>query len=182
MKSGPVPIYTIVRPVESWNPLRVDPDESFSYIDLGSVDQERKVITQAKQTRCGDAPSRVRQLVKAGDILVSTVRPNLNGVAQVPHDLDGATASTGFCVLRPDPTKADPRYLMQWVGRHALVNNVAMADLRQLRLVSPSLEFQHQFGDRVRALKVIEKSSIQSESLIDNLFASLQDRAFRGAL
>ena len=124
MKSGPVPIYTIVRPVESWNPLRADPDESFPYIDLGSVDQERKVITGANETRCGDAPSRARQLVKAGDILVSTVRPNLNGVAQVSADLDGSTASTGFCVLRPDSAKVEPRYLMQWVKSPSFIHDM----------------------------------------------------------
>ena len=39
------------------------------------------------------------------DILVSTVRPNLNGVAVVDKNLDGATASTGFCVLRSDKSK-----------------------------------------------------------------------------
>lgn len=50
-----------------------------------------------------------------GDVLVSTVRPNLNGVAFVPPELDGATASTGFCVLRPREGRLDSRYLFQWV-------------------------------------------------------------------
>lgn len=47
-----------------------------------------------------DAPTRARQWVQAKDVLVSMTRPNLNAVAQVGADLDGAVASTGFDVLR----------------------------------------------------------------------------------
>ncbi|MBI1990303.1 MAG: restriction endonuclease subunit S [Betaproteobacteria bacterium] len=35
-----------------------------------------------------------------GDVLVSMTRPNLNAVAIVPPELDGAIGSTGFHVLR----------------------------------------------------------------------------------
>lgn len=73
---------------------------------------------------CADAPSRARQLVKSGDVLVSTVRPNLNGVARVPAELDGATGSTGFCVLRPDPGKLDGSYLFQWVKSSAFISDM----------------------------------------------------------
>ncbi|MDR3371109.1 MAG: restriction endonuclease subunit S [Rhodoferax sp.] len=52
------------------------------------------------------------------------MRPNLNGVARVPSALDGATASTGFCVLRPEPTKIDGSYLFQWVKSSAFVSDM----------------------------------------------------------
>lgn len=45
---------------------------------------------------------------------MSTVRPNLNAVAVLPAALDGATASTGFTVLRPGK-HLDRRYLFHWV-------------------------------------------------------------------
>ena len=47
-----------------------------------------------------DAPSRARQRLSTGDVLVSMTRPNLNAVAIVPAKLDGAIGSTGFHVLR----------------------------------------------------------------------------------
>ena len=100
------PLGSCVLRVETWNPLRAAPDEEFRYIDLSAVDQDTKSITEAREIACAEAPSRARQLVRTGDVLVSTVRPNLNGVARVPNDLNGATASTGFCVLRPDPEVA----------------------------------------------------------------------------
>lgn len=97
----------LVEPAKTWNPLRSPSDEVFDYIDLSAVDQEAKLIIGAREVSCDEAPSRARQLVARGDVLVSTVRPNLNGVARVPDQLDGATASTGFCVLRARESKFD---------------------------------------------------------------------------
>lgn len=110
-----ITIGKLIEKVVSWNPPRDAPEDKLHYIDLSSVDNTTKQIT-ANQTVIGrEAPSRARQRVKAGDILVSTVRPNLNGVARVPGHLDGATASTGFCVLRPQPSKLNANYLFHWV-------------------------------------------------------------------
>ncbi len=118
------PLGSCVLRVETWNPLRAAPDEEFRYIDLSAVDQDTKSITEAREMACAEAPSRARQLVRTGDVLVSTVRPNLNGVARVPNDLNGATASTGFCVLRPDPEKLSGSYLFHWVKSAAFVGDM----------------------------------------------------------
>lgn len=113
-----------VDPVSSWSPDRDDPDGVFTYVDLSAVDQDAKVVAGARELACSEAPSRARQLIRAGDVLVSTVRPNLNGVALVPPELDGATASTGFCVLRPRMSRLDARYLYQWVKSPRFVSEM----------------------------------------------------------
>lgn len=77
------------------------PEDEFTYIDISAIDRTRKTIAEPKVMIGRDAPSRARQRVRAGDILVSTVRPNLRNIARVSEQLDGAIASTGFCVLRP---------------------------------------------------------------------------------
>ena len=107
----------LVAPAKTWNPSRSPSDEVFTYPDLSAVDQESKLIIAARELSCGEAPSRARQLVVKGDVLVSTVRPNLNGVARVPDQLDGATASTGFCVLRAREPRLDGGYLFHWSNR-----------------------------------------------------------------
>ena len=109
------PIGGLVEKVASWNPVRDAPEDELAYIDLSAVDNATKTVTGIQVVQGRDAPSRARQLVQNGDVLVSTVRPNLNGVARVPEQLDGATASTGFCVLRPKPSKLDGSYLFHWV-------------------------------------------------------------------
>jgi type I restriction enzyme S subunit len=116
-----VPIGDLVERVKTWNPSRSSGGTSFSYIDLSAVDQDLKTITSPREVDSRDAPSRARQLVAAGDVLVSTVRPNLNGVARVSAALDGATASTGFCVLRPRDNRLDGRYLFHWVRTSTFV-------------------------------------------------------------
>ena len=77
------PLRSCLNCVDTWNPLRANDVENFRYIDLSSVDQDTKTIIEAREVACAQAPSRARQLVQTGDVLVSTVRPNLNGVARV---------------------------------------------------------------------------------------------------
>ena len=109
-----VQIGNLVESVQKWNPC-TDGGGTFTYVDLSSVDQMAKAVTQPTIVATLEAPSRARQLIAAGDVLVSTVRPNLNAVAYVGPSLNGATASTGFCVLRPRPGELDGRYLFHWV-------------------------------------------------------------------
>ena len=75
-------------------------DTPVPYIDIGSLDRGRKVIGETSKVTRQDAPTRARQWVRTGDVLVSMTRPNLNAVASVPPSMDGAVASTGFDVLR----------------------------------------------------------------------------------
>lgn len=88
-----------------------EPAKEFVYVDIASVDNQTKRINRTQRILGRDAPSRARKEIRRGDILVSTVRPNLNAVALVPPELDRQIASTGFCVLRPDPKLLDGRYL-----------------------------------------------------------------------
>lgn len=107
--------------VDTHDPRR-RPNQTIEYIDLSAIDQLTKQITRASQVQGSDAPSRARQILAAGDVLVSTVRPNLNAVAVVDEHLDGATGSTGFSVLRPNQDELDGRYLFQWVKSPAFIN------------------------------------------------------------
>jgi type I restriction enzyme S subunit len=82
-------------PVEQTGPI-----SDFVYIDIGSIDRASKRISDPKPLTLAQAPSRAKQVLKAGDVLVSMTRPNLNAVALVPQHLDGSIGSSGFHVLR----------------------------------------------------------------------------------
>ncbi len=110
--------------VSTWNPLRSTESSSFVYVDIGSVDQHKKEIINPQTIKCADAPSRARQLIKFEDVLVSTVRPNLNAVALVGAGLAEATASTGFCVLRSNKKLIDPAYLFNWVKSQNFISDM----------------------------------------------------------
>jgi type I restriction enzyme S subunit len=86
-------------PTETVDP-RKSPQKEFCYVDISSVDNRTKRIVGFQTLLGSKAPSRARNLISAGDIILSTTRPNLNAVAMVPPELDGQVCSTGFCVLR----------------------------------------------------------------------------------
>lgn len=115
-----------VEKVQTWNPSQSDSKELFLYIDLSSVDKDKKIIdlNEVQAILPTSAPSRARQVVEKNDILVSTVRPNLNGIAIVPEQLSSATASTGYCVLRANQKTLGSQYLFYWVQTKFFVNDM----------------------------------------------------------
>ncbi len=102
-------------------------DEDFIYIHISSVDRVTKKIVNPQKLSGKDAPSRARQVVANGDVLVSMTRPNLNAVAMVSKELDGQIASTGFDVLRAK--NVESRWLYYLVRTNDFVT--AMSDLVQ---------------------------------------------------
>lgn len=103
-------------------------DGEFVYVDISSIDNQAKRIVEPKRLASDLAPSRARQRLRAGDVLVSMTRPNLNAVAIVPLELDGAIGSTGFHVLRATEG-VDPHWLFYSVQTSAFVK--AMCDVVQ---------------------------------------------------
>ncbi|VTU23996.1 Type I restriction enzyme EcoKI specificity protein [Variovorax sp. SRS16] len=99
------------------------PDDPFTYIDVAGVCNKQKAITGARTLKGAEAPSRARRQIRHGDVLVSTVRPNLNAVALVPESLDGEVASTAFCVLRATPAVL-PQYLYFFVRSRLFVSRL----------------------------------------------------------
>ncbi len=104
----------LTSPVDRKDPRTEFPD-TFSYIDISAVDNVSKRVVGNLSLQVSEAPSRARQIVYPGDVLVSTVRPGLNAVAMVPDNLPSAIASTGFCVLRPQSNLLLPYYLFHFV-------------------------------------------------------------------
>ncbi len=92
----------------------------FTYVDISSIDRETKRIIEPKVLPVAKAPSRAKQVLKAGDVVVSMTRPNLNAVALVPPDLDGAIGSTGFHVLRAKD--AEPGFLFYAVQTNDFID------------------------------------------------------------
>jgi type I restriction enzyme, S subunit len=94
---------------------RKKPDEVFQYIDVSAVSNTSFKITGAAPTVGSEAPSRARKAIQSDDVLFATVRPTLKRIALVPSELDGAIASTGYCVLRCDKAKAEPGFLYSFL-------------------------------------------------------------------
>ncbi len=105
--------------VEKTDP-RNSPDRAFEYIDIGGIGRGTGKIVETRSLLGANAPSRARQVVKVGDIVLSTVRTYQKKTAIVPVTLDNAIASTGFSVLRP-VSDVDPMFLLFQVLSHEFV-------------------------------------------------------------
>ena len=90
------------------------PEEEFTYLDIGSIDNTAYRVVAPKSYLGRDAPSRARQNVRTGNTLFSTVRTYLKNIAMVPPAFDGQVASTGFCVLNPSD-EIDSRFVFYYV-------------------------------------------------------------------
>lgn len=170
------------------------PDEPFTYIDIAGIDGKSGAICDTKELLGADAPSRARQVIKAGDILVSTVRPYLRATAMVPPSLDGQVCSTGFCVLRPRVT-----YLRGYLysltrttwftdqltarARGASYPAVTDRDILELRVPLPSdPSLLGRFDSLIETLIEQRARAGKCRTAVDQLFGTLLCRAFDGSL
>jgi len=112
---------------------RADPrrwgDKQFNYIEISDIDSQTCVV-YSNSIETSVAPSRARKIVKSGDVLVSTVRPERGTVGIVGPHQDGSVCTTGLAVLRP--TKIDAltlAYLLktEFVIAQLMRNNVGIA-------------------------------------------------------
>ena len=142
-------------------------NDMIDYVDISSIDNERKCITSFESIRFADAPSRARKLVRNNDIIVSTVRPNLNAVAlckiDTPHQL---VVSTGFCVLSCKPG-INYEYLFHFCQSNRFIDSLikqatgasypAVNDkiIRDVTLPNYSLSEQNKISMQLSALQQI---------------------------
>lgn len=174
----------LVESVSKWNPKASPSAPPFTYIDLSSIDKERKLIHKVTIVHPSEAPSRARQLVQENDVLVSTVRPNLNGVALIGPEYDGATASTGYCVLRPIPEKILPTFLFHWVKTSHFIREMTRSStganypavsekaVKQHLISLPPIDEQKRIAAILDKADEINNSSISAVNLRNNLIVS----------
>lgn len=97
---------------------------SFIYVDIGSIDREKKIISETNVVESEAAPSRAKQVLQNGDVLVSMTRPNLNAVALVTPEFHGAIGSTGFHVLRSK--WVEPKFLFYLVQTRKFIDEMCL--------------------------------------------------------
>ena len=156
-----------------------DPDYQFLYCDVSSVEHGNLVIPES-EIAFAEAPSRARRVAQGGDVVMSTVRPYLKAVAQVPNGISDLVFSTGFAVLTPRRNEITSRYLYwtlqidQFVAEATRWSNgvsypaINVDDLMRIKLPLPVREVQ----ERLATYLDVETAKIdhlitKQEELID---------------
>lgn len=168
--------------VENKNPTLAFGDDEFIYIDISSVENGTGKVDFSNKIKGTDAPSRAKRAVKKGDILFSTVRPNLKAYGYVEReDCDCCVASTGFAVisaksmvlskyvyymLYSEPVQTQ---LSSMMGKGAYPS-VNQKDVSQIQIPLPSLSIQEDF---VAELDSYQKIIDGARQIVENYKPSI---------
>jgi len=128
-----------------------------NYIDIASV-KGGHILELQKLT--SDFPSRAKRIVKKGDILYSSVRPNLKGYVYISDDIQNGIASTGFADIRvKEPNTILSKYLYYIMtsdyisddliskAKGAQYPAVSFDDFETIKIPLPSIERQKEIVD-----------------------------------
>jgi restriction endonuclease S subunit len=154
---------------------RLEGDKVFTYIDIGAIDNRSGKIINEKYIKGTDAPSRARQVIFSGDVIISTVRPNLKGIALVDDLFDNQICSTGFCVLRPkDGVSGEFIFSLvrsNWFidelmkkARGAQYPAVSDIDILSIKVINPSSDLQKQYANQIHQIGAIQ--AVQNNALV----------------
>jgi type I restriction enzyme S subunit len=185
VKEGTIVTYGIVQAGDEY-------PGGIPYIRTGDIDNGRIAIEGLLRTDPVIAARFSRSRVEAGDIVMS-IRATVGTTAVVPQELDGANLTQGTARIAPgDRVVRD--YLLAclrsqssqlWIRRQvkgATFREITLTRLRELPLPVPPIELQREFAKYLTAYACVERAQHESAARLDELFASLQHRAFRGEL
>lgn len=140
-------------------------EQAIRYIDIASVSWTRGIdSTLVASTSFGEAPGRARRIVREGDVLVSTVRPNLRAFAQVSGEFDGEVASTGFAIVRAKEGWMAGGFVWALISSDRFVNDmvskttgsnypaVRAEDVKGYKFALPPLPMQERIAEVISAV------------------------------
>lgn len=172
------------------NPDSVDPaveypGESFEYIDISSVENETGKFSGGSIISSQEAPSRARRKVRDGDVLLSTVRPNLKAFTLLQSPSSNAIASTGFAILRAKVDKVLPAYLLQMMrSEHCVSQMIGMMgkgaypsinqkDVESLSFPLPPIDIQREIVAEIASYqKIIDGARQVVDSYLPRIAAN----------
>ncbi|MYF45463.1 MAG: restriction endonuclease subunit S [Rhodobacteraceae bacterium] len=133
-----------------------------------------------------------RSRIRAGEVVMS-IRATVGPTALVPDELDGSNLARAIARISPDDG-VDGTYLLEylrsdtaqrWIQKQvkgATFREITLKRLRELPVLVPPLGLQQEFAETCRKACQLRNSLEDSLDQLDGLFASIQQRAFRGEL
>lgn len=153
------------------NPVSAFGSQTVFYIDISSIENETGRFLGYNEVAASDAPSRARRGIRSGDVLISTVRPNLKAFTLLKEVRDRAVASTGFAVLRARSGVAEPAFVLASLSADHAVNqmigmmgrgaypSINQADVAAIKIPLPPLATQQAFVSEIEAEQALVAAS-----------------------
>lgn len=162
---------------------KITEPDYIEYVDISSVDNIRKKIVSTTSYKIDERPSRAQQILKAGDVLLSTVRPNLKNIAV--NNCDGFIGSTGFYVFRCKNELIDENFLFEFLNSDSVTSKfegmvsganypaLKASDIRNFHVIIPPLALQTAFAEKIKNIELqkalVKRQAEQSEDLFQAL-------------
>lgn len=135
-----------------------------------------------------------RYTVKPGDVLI-TIMGTVGRCAVVPDDVGVAINTKHLCCITLDQSRCRPRFLQQYFLRHptaknylrskskgAIMDGLNMTVISEIPVELPSIERQAAFVSSFAEITEAKQLHLAHLAKLDELFASLQRRAFAAEL
>lgn len=175
----------------SRNPIEVP------YLRVANVHRGGLDLDEVKTMRVTAAELQ-RVSLRSGDLLVVEGHGNSNEIGRVARwggEIDQVVHQNHLIRARLDKRRLSPRlceaFLNSPVGRRSLLraarttsglNTISTSDVRSVLVPVPAPHIQRRFDQLLEKFDALERRTIAGEERLDELFASLQQRAFRGDL
>ncbi len=169
-------------------------DEGIAVLGLDNVVDnefrwaERRFITPAKYEQLR------RYTVRPGDVLISIMGTTGRCVV-VPDDIPTAINTKHICAVSVDGASLDPAFLraaflwhpearehLRRQTKGSIMAGLNMGIVKAMPVPQPPIDRQREFAERARLVAAARTSAIATLAADDELFASLQARAFDGRL
>lgn|GEM_PF-1134628 len=188
-----VPVRDVADIVKTKRDPTKDPEQTFRYVDIASVDVITGGISNCQEVTGEEAPSRARKVMHAYDIIISTCRPTRRAIAVIPEHLHGEICSTGFSVVRCKE-ETNPFYLHFALRLPSTIEQfrkwstgtsypaILDEDVEKTIIPVPSPELQDRIAELVRTATAkrdahVEEANNVWTSSIDGVVGALKARS-----
>lgn len=140
--------------------------EKFPYIEIGEINVSLGEIQNISMIEIEDAPSRARMIVRGGDILISTTRPNRGAIVKIDQGDNLFIASTGFAIIRQIINKNLNKDFLFYALRQSISLKqmeqrssggnypaITQEELKNILIPLPPLEKQIEISEHITAIR-----------------------------
>lgn len=192
-----------VLPLEGWvNPARpitygiLKPGDDvlggIPYVRVADMRDGGIRVDGVRRTTARIATAYRRSRLVAGDLLIS-IRGHVGRCAFVPSELNGGNItqdSARLAIANPESAvyvrcALESPSLQQWMARRikgAAVRGINLGDLKLAPIPQPPMSAQVKFAESVMSALSLVAAARRESQCVEELFASIQSRAFSGQL
>jgi len=152
------------------NPMK-KPDRKIKYIEIADVNPYTGEIENWSEILGARAPSRARMVLKAGILVLSSLKGSLRSIAIVSSELDHAIGTTGFFVLEPKEEIINKESLwwvlrtdvcqrqLEQIASGAIMPAINEKELKNLKIPIPPPEIQKEIKDKVEEIQKLRREA-----------------------